>query len=87
MAASRTPRALRLLAATLAGPPSCSPAPAAVRVGSLRLAGVAPPSPGTLLAHDGEVTEADGEVTPEKLPEALTVRRPLTGQSTSDLTG
>jgi undecaprenyl-diphosphatase len=67
--------ALRLLAAALAGPLTRSPAHAAVQVGRLHLAGVAP---GTLLAHDGEVTEAEGEVTLEKLPEALTVYRPLT---------
>ena len=67
--------ALRLLAAALAGPLTRSPAHAAVQVGRLHLEGVAP---GTLLAHDGEVTEAEGEVTLEKLPEALTVYRPLT---------
>ncbi|MEU6096347.1 phosphatase PAP2 family protein [Streptomyces sp. NPDC047079] len=66
--------AARLLAAALAGPLSRSPAHAAVRVRRLRLDGVAP---GTLLAYDGEVTEAEGEVTLEKLPEALTVYRPL----------
>jgi undecaprenyl-diphosphatase len=43
-------------------------------VGRLHLTGVAP---GTLLAYDGEVTEAEGEVRLEKLPEALTVYRPL----------
>jgi undecaprenyl-diphosphatase len=47
-------------------------------VSRLRVAGVAP---GTLLAHDGEVTEVAGEVTVEKLPEALTVYRPLNGKS------
>jgi undecaprenyl-diphosphatase len=66
--------ALRLLAAAVAGPLTRSPAHAAVQVGRLRLSGVAP---GTLLAHDGEVTEVDGEVTLDKLPEALTVYRPL----------
>ncbi|MGX1273313.1 diacylglycerol kinase family enzyme [Streptomyces phaeoluteigriseus] len=65
--------ALRLLAAALAGPLTRSPVHAAVHVGRLRLRGV---SPGTLLAHDGEVTEVEGEVTLEKLPEALTVYRP-----------
>jgi diacylglycerol kinase family enzyme len=65
--------ALRLLAAAVAGPLSRSPVHAAVQVGRLRLADVAP---GTLLAHDGEVTEVEGEVTLEKLPEALTVYRP-----------
>ncbi|MFI9827743.1 bifunctional phosphatase PAP2/diacylglycerol kinase family protein [Streptomyces sp. NPDC051913] len=68
--------ATRLLAAALAGPLTRSPAHAAVQVGRLRLAGMAP---GTLLAYDGEVTEVAGEVTLEKLPEALTVYRPLAG--------
>jgi undecaprenyl-diphosphatase len=80
--------AVRLLAAALAGPLPLPhsrlrasgrhprPAHAAVQVGRLRLAGVAP---GTLLAYDGEVTEVDGEVRLEKLPEALTVYRPLPG--------
>ncbi|MEV0636632.1 phosphatase PAP2 family protein [Streptomyces sp. NPDC050619] len=66
--------AARLLAAAVAGPLTRSPAHAAVQVGRLRLAGVAP---GTLLAYDGEVIEVEGEVTLEKLPEALTVYRPL----------
>jgi undecaprenyl-diphosphatase len=66
--------ALRLLAAALAGPLTRSPAHAAVQVARLRLSGV---EPGTLLAHDGEVTEVAGEVTLEKLPEALVVYRPL----------
>ncbi|MEU7057748.1 phosphatase PAP2 family protein [Streptomyces sp. NPDC046197] len=68
--------ALRLLAAALAGPLTRSPAHAAVQVGRLHLTGVAP---GTPLAYDGEVTEAEGEVWLEKLPEALTVYRPLPG--------
>ncbi|CAM5430849.1 MULTISPECIES: bifunctional phosphatase PAP2/diacylglycerol kinase family protein [Streptomyces] len=68
--------ALRLLAAAVAGPLTRSPAHAAVQVGRLRLTGV---TPGALLAYDGEVTEVGGEVTLEKLPEALTVYRPLTG--------
>ncbi|MDC0766429.1 bifunctional phosphatase PAP2/diacylglycerol kinase family protein [Streptomyces sp. HD] len=68
--------ALRLLAAALAGPLTRSPAHAAVQVGRLRLSGV---TPGALLAYDGEVTEVGGEVTLEKLPEALTVYRPLPG--------
>ncbi len=68
--------ALRLLAAAVAGPLTRSPAHAAVQVHRLDLTGVAP---GTLLAYDGEVTEVAGEVTLEKLPEALTVYRPLTG--------
>ncbi|CAM5535535.1 bifunctional phosphatase PAP2/diacylglycerol kinase family protein [Streptomyces aurantiogriseus] len=65
--------ALRLLAAAFAGPLTRSPVHAAVQVGRVHLRNVAP---GTLLAHDGEVTEVQGEVTLEKLPEALTVYRP-----------
>ena len=65
--------AVRLLAAALAGPLTRSPAHAAVRVPRLRVDGVAPC---TLLAYDGEVTEVAGEVTLQKLPEALTVYRP-----------
>lgn len=74
--------ALRLLAAAAAGPLTLPqrgdphPAHAAVQVGRLHLSGVAP---GTLLAYDGEVTDVEGEVTLEKLPEALTVYRPLPG--------
>ncbi|MFE6365164.1 bifunctional phosphatase PAP2/diacylglycerol kinase family protein [Streptomyces sp. NPDC057806] len=68
--------AVRLLAAAVAGPLTRSPAHAAVQVGRLRLSGVAP---GSLLAYDGEVTEVEGEVILEKLPEALTVYRPLPG--------
>ncbi|HET9379646.1 MAG TPA: phosphatase PAP2 family protein [Streptomyces sp.] len=70
--------AVRLLAAALAGPLTRSPAHAAVQVGRLRLDGVAP---GTLLAYDGEVTEVEGRVTLEKLPEALVVYRPLHGST------
>ncbi|MFF8227916.1 bifunctional phosphatase PAP2/diacylglycerol kinase family protein [Streptomyces caelestis] len=66
--------AARLLAAALAGPLTRSPAHAALQVGRLRLDHVAP---GTLLAYDGEVTEVEGRVTVEKLPEALTVYRPV----------
>ncbi|MGW0970376.1 phosphatase PAP2 family protein [Streptomyces sp. NPDC002516] len=66
--------ALRLLAAAFAGPLTRSPAHAAVRVGALRVEGVAP---GTLLAYDGEVTEVSGEVVLRKSPEALTVYCPL----------
>lgn len=66
--------AIRLMAAALAGPLTRSPAHAAVRVHQLRLDGVAP---GTLLAYDGEVTEVQGKVTLRKIPEALTVYRPL----------
>ncbi|MFI6370313.1 bifunctional phosphatase PAP2/diacylglycerol kinase family protein [Streptomyces sp. NPDC050546] len=68
--------AARLLAAALAGPLTRSPAHAAVQVGRLRLDHVAP---GTLLAYDGEVIDVEGRVTLEKLPEALTVYRPVTG--------
>ncbi|MDH6606293.1 diacylglycerol kinase family enzyme [Streptomyces sp. SAI-208] len=68
--------ALRLLAAAVAGPLTRFPAHAAVQVGRLRLTGVAP---GTPFAYDGEVTEVGGDVTVEKLPEALTVYRPLPG--------
>ncbi|SPF00074.1 bifunctional phosphatase PAP2/diacylglycerol kinase family protein [Streptomyces sp. MA5143a] len=66
--------ALRLLAAALAGPLTRSPAHAAVRVNRLRVEGV---TPGTPLAYDGEVTEVHGDLTLRKLPEALTVYRPL----------
>ncbi len=62
----------------MAGPLTRSPAHAAVQVGRLHLADVAP---GSLLAYDGEVIEVEGEVTLEKLPEALTVYRPLPGHS------
>lgn len=68
--------ALRLLSAALAGPLTRSPAHAAVQVGRLHLTGVAA---GTLLAYDGEITETQGDLTLEKLPEALTVYRPLPG--------
>ncbi|MFI1761307.1 bifunctional phosphatase PAP2/diacylglycerol kinase family protein [Streptomyces sp. NPDC020800] len=70
---SRLP-ALRLLAAAAAGPLTRSPAHAAVQVKRLRLTGL---TPGTPLAYDGEVTEVRGDVLVEKLPEALTVYRPL----------
>ncbi|MFJ4819499.1 bifunctional phosphatase PAP2/diacylglycerol kinase family protein [Streptomyces sp. NPDC088801] len=68
--------AVRLLAAALSGPLTRSPVHAAVQVGRLRMDHVAP---GTLLAYDGEVTEVEGRVTLEKLPEALTVYRPIVG--------
>ncbi|PZG78238.1 phosphoesterase [Streptomyces sp. NTH33] len=68
--------ALRLLSAALAGPLTRSPAHAAVQVGRLHLTGI---EPGTLLAYDGEVVEVEVEVWLEKLPEALTVYRPLPG--------
>ncbi|MER6738008.1 bifunctional phosphatase PAP2/diacylglycerol kinase family protein [Streptomyces puniciscabiei] len=70
---SRRP-ALRLLAAAAAGPLTRSPAHSAVQVTRLRVTGLAP---GTPMAYDGEVTTVSGEVTLEKLPEALTVYRPL----------
>ncbi|MYR02900.1 phosphoesterase, partial [Streptomyces sp. SID6139] len=70
--------ALRLLAAAAAGPLTRSPAHAAVQVNRLRLTGLAP---GTPLAYDGEVTTVSGKVTVEKLPEALTVYRPLPSTS------
>ncbi|MGW4569451.1 diacylglycerol/lipid kinase family protein, partial [Streptomyces sp. NPDC004561] len=70
---SRRP-ALRLLAAAAAGPLTRSPAHAAVQVNRLRLTGL---TPGTPLAYDGEVTASADEVRLEKLPEALTVYRPL----------
>ncbi|MEI5519179.1 phosphatase PAP2 family protein [Streptomyces brasiliscabiei] len=66
--------ALRLLAAAVAGPLTRTPAHAAVRVRRLRVDGIAP---GTLLAYDGEVTEAQGDLTLRKIPEALTVYRPV----------
>ncbi|MER6027701.1 phosphatase PAP2 family protein [Streptomyces sp. NPDC001851] len=66
--------ALRLLAAAAAGPLTRSPEHAAVQVNRLRLSGIAP---GTPLAYDGEVTAVSDELTVEKLPEALTVYRPL----------
>ncbi|MFF9622671.1 bifunctional phosphatase PAP2/diacylglycerol kinase family protein [Streptomyces griseosporeus] len=65
--------ALRLLAAAIAGPLTRSPVHAAEQVARLRLDGVAP---GTLLAYDGEVVEVSGEVTVDKMPQALTVYRP-----------
>ncbi|KAA0930263.1 bifunctional phosphatase PAP2/diacylglycerol kinase family protein [Streptomyces apricus] len=65
--------AVRLLAAAVAGPLTRSPVHAALRVGGLRVQGV---EPGTWLAYDGEVVEVEGDVTIQKLPEALTVYRP-----------
>ncbi|OIJ67867.1 bifunctional phosphatase PAP2/diacylglycerol kinase family protein [Streptomyces mangrovisoli] len=66
--------ALRLLSAAAAGPLTRSPVHSAARLTRLDLAGVAP---GTLLAYDGELTEVEGEVTLDKLREALTVYRPM----------
>lgn len=64
---------LRLLAAALAGPLSRSPVHAAQKLRQLRIAGLAP---GTLLAYDGEVTQAPRELLVDKEVEALTVYRP-----------
>ncbi|MGA4845599.1 bifunctional phosphatase PAP2/diacylglycerol kinase family protein [Streptomyces sp. G5(2025)] len=64
----------RLLAAALAGPAVRSPAQASVRLRGLRVDGI---SPGTVVAYDGEVTEVRGALVLDKLPEALTVYRPL----------
>lgn len=66
---------LRLLAAALAGPLSRSPVHAAQRMRRLRIGGLAP---GTPVAYDGEVARIKGELTVDKLPEALTVYRPVT---------
>lgn len=66
--------ALRLLSAALAGPLTRSPAHAEVRVSRLSLTGIAA---GTPLAFDGEVVDVTGAMTVDKLPEALTVYRPL----------
>jgi len=65
---------LRLLAAAVAGPLTRSPFHAAVRLRRLKVDGLAP---GTLFAYDGEITDVQGDLTLEKLPEALTVYRPL----------
>ncbi|MBM7171133.1 hypothetical protein JQK87_22570 [Streptomyces sp. G44] len=64
----------RLLAAALAGPAVRSPAQASVRLRELRVDGI---SPGTVVAYDGEVTDVRGPLVLDKLPEALTVYRPL----------
>ncbi|MFJ8587549.1 bifunctional phosphatase PAP2/diacylglycerol kinase family protein [Streptomyces sp. NPDC093595] len=64
---------LRLLAAVLAGPLSRSPVHAAVKLRRLRIEGLAP---GTVLAYDGEVTQAPPELLVDKQDEALTVYRP-----------
>ncbi len=64
----------RLLAAALTGPALRSPAHAAVRVRELRVDDIAP---GTVVAYDGELAEVRGSLTLDKLPEALTVYRPL----------
>lgn len=64
----------RLLAAALTGPALRSPAQAAVRLPRLRVDGL---GPDTAVAYDGEVTHVQGALTVDKLPEALTVYRPL----------
>lgn len=64
----------RLLAAALAGPLMRSPAQAAVRLARLRVDGL---EPGTVVAYDGEVSVVQGDLIIDKLPEALTVYRPL----------
>ncbi len=63
----------RLLAAALTSPVERSPVQSAVRPNRLRLSGLAP---GTKIAHDGELSEAEGDLVLDKLPEALTVYRP-----------
>ncbi|MFI6051471.1 bifunctional phosphatase PAP2/diacylglycerol kinase family protein [Streptomyces violascens] len=64
---------LRLLAAALAGPLHRSPVHTSRRMARLRIPGLAL---GTSLAYDGEVAAISGELTVDKLPEALTVYRP-----------
>ncbi|MEV7194762.1 phosphatase PAP2 family protein [Streptomyces sp. NPDC093510] len=64
----------RLLAAALTGPDVRSPAQAAARMPRLRVDGI---EAGTVVAYDGEVTRVQGSLTVDKLPEALTVYRPL----------
>ncbi|WP_055567553.1 bifunctional phosphatase PAP2/diacylglycerol kinase family protein [Streptomyces atriruber] len=66
----------RLLAAALTGPEVRSPAQAAARLPRLRVDGL---GEGTAVAFDGEVTHVEGSLMIDKLPEALTVYRPLTG--------
>ncbi|QEU90571.1 bifunctional phosphatase PAP2/diacylglycerol kinase family protein [Streptomyces kanamyceticus] len=65
----------RLLAAALTGPEVRSPAQAASRLPRLRVDGL---GPGTAVAYDGEVRHVHGSLLLDKLPEALTVYRPLT---------
>ncbi|MEV0255738.1 phosphatase PAP2 family protein [Streptomyces sp. NPDC050732] len=65
---------VRLLAAALTGPDVRSPAQAAARLPRLRVDGL---GAGTVVAYDGEVTHVQGSLTVDKLPEALTVYRPL----------
>ncbi|ATW51548.1 bifunctional phosphatase PAP2/diacylglycerol kinase family protein [Streptomyces xantholiticus] len=63
----------RLLGAALAGKLNRSPVHAAQQLRHLRIGGLAP---GTLLAYDGEVADAPGELVVDKVMEALTVYRP-----------
>ncbi|GGV35743.1 phosphoesterase [Streptomyces longisporoflavus] len=64
----------RLLAAALAGPLRRSPAQAAVRLPRLRVDGL---EEGVEVSYDGEAAVVQGELLIDKLPEALTVYRPL----------
>ncbi|MEU6673143.1 phosphatase PAP2 family protein [Streptomyces sp. NPDC046925] len=64
----------RLLAAALAGPLRRSPAQAAARLSGLRVDGL---EEGTVATYDGEVTAVRDGLLIDKLPEALTVYRPL----------
>ncbi|MGW2231339.1 phosphatase PAP2 family protein [Streptomyces formicae] len=64
----------RLLAAALTGPEVRSPAQAAARLPRLRVDGL---GAGTAIAYDGEVRHVHGSLLLDKLPEALTVYRPL----------
>ncbi|MFJ2768769.1 bifunctional phosphatase PAP2/diacylglycerol kinase family protein [Streptomyces sp. NPDC087300] len=64
----------RLLAAAVTGPEVRSPAQAAARLPRLRVDGL---GPGTAVAYDGEVRHVHGSLLLDKLPEALTVYRPL----------
>ncbi|MFD6415226.1 bifunctional phosphatase PAP2/diacylglycerol kinase family protein [Streptomyces sp. NPDC060194] len=64
----------RLIGAALSGPLSRSPFHAALKLRRVRIDGI---EPGTPLAYDGEVTRIHGSLTVDKLPEALSVYRPL----------
>ncbi|MFB9514080.1 bifunctional phosphatase PAP2/diacylglycerol kinase family protein [Streptomyces purpureus] len=64
---------LRLVAAALAGPLSRSPVHAARSLHGLRIGGLAP---GTPIAYDGEVAEAEGSLLVDKAPRALIVYGP-----------
>ncbi|MER7347406.1 phosphatase PAP2 family protein [Streptomyces aurantiacus] len=63
----------RLLAAALTSPIERSPVQTAVRPRRLRVEGL---TPGTKVAYDGELADAEGELVVDKLPEALAVYRP-----------